>query len=78
MSTRIDAFHALSDHPWYGRLYRRLGQEYREIALRELGPIATLPRGEYETRINRLFLGTAQNKKHHLIAELLLSLRDVS
>lgn len=73
---RLNAFNDLKNHAWYGRQMQRLRASDIRLALDRLAEIADLPRDEYVLRVNRLFIGEKPTTKHHLIAEMLLTLKD--
>lgn len=69
--TRLEYFHEFKNHPWFGRLYKRLSERDMEIAVDFILKNDHLPIGEFEFAINRMFLDKEKPKQYKIILELL-------
>lgn len=69
--TRLEKFEALADHPWYGRMWKKLSSSERTCAVHFLVENENASKDEFEIRINRLFLDREKSKNADLIVELL-------
>jgi hypothetical protein len=71
MLCRRAKFESFATHPWLSRVYRRLKPEDRALALEFIAANAALNRGDFELRVNRMFLDRPKPKNFALILELL-------
>lgn len=71
MLTRLNAFNALSDHPWLGRVYKRLTIDELNFAKSFIESHFNTPKGEFEFAVNRMFIGQSKPKHWREISELL-------
>lgn len=62
---RLENFHALADHPFLGRDYRRLSKEEMSMCVEFIEKCEKLDRNEYALACNRWMLDSPQKPKRH-------------
>lgn len=72
MSSRIRAFEQFKNHPWLGRVYKRLDKADLELAHGFLSENASLNKAAFESAALRLFLDKPKPKNWTAIEELLV------
>lgn len=72
-SKRLEAFHALEKHPWLGRIYGRLTKAELAFCQELILANEHLSKGDFELKINRLWLDREERPKNRfVISELLI------
>jgi hypothetical protein len=70
--TRLEKFESLQNHPWLKKSWGKLKTVEREIARQFLNENAQLDRGQFEFKVNRMFLDQPNKPKNWtIILELL-------
>lgn len=64
MSIRLQKLESFKTHPWFKKIYKRLGNRDCAFMLETLNKLDHLTRDEYEMRINRLFLDVKDKPRH--------------
>ena len=72
MSNRIQLFKSYRDHPWLRKTYSKLDENDLKIAVSFINENDGLSRGQFEIKLNRMFLDKEKPKKWTHISELLI------
>lgn len=70
-SNRSTKFNANKEDPWLRKLYKKLTAEELTIATDFLTKYETLDKGEFEFKVNRMFLDRKKPKHFTIILDLL-------
>ena len=70
---RLEEFEALADHPWLGRIFKRLTQSDLRLAREFILCHEDKSVGEFELLMNRMFLDQKEKTKNYRIIQELLS-----
>lgn len=68
---RLKAFHALKDHPWYGRYYKKLTPADVTYAEWFMVYYYGCDKGVFEAAVNRMFVDKDKPRNWAVISELL-------
>jgi hypothetical protein len=71
MDDRRLAFDNLAKHPWLGRVFSRLKDEDLAAARAFISANSELSKGDFELKINRMFIDRVRPKRYKEIMELL-------
>lgn len=71
--SRIEKFHSLKEHAWYGKHYGKIGTNGRTFSETFIQSNDHLDKRAFEQAVNRIGIDGAQLKNVHVIAELLLA-----
>lgn len=69
--TRLKAFESLETHAWLGRVFKRLSKSELAFCLETLRSSEHMSKGDFELKVNRLFLDREKPKNSTIIMELL-------
>lgn len=71
MSKRITKFESYATHPWLKRVFGKLEQSDLEFCRSFITSQGEASRGDFEMRVNRLFIDREKPKRWKEISELL-------
>jgi hypothetical protein len=70
--TRLEKFRSYSTHAWHQKTFKKLKPAEIAVAEKFIADNDHLPKGDFELKLNRMFLGVADKPKNFpIILELL-------